>query len=144
MTTKLDIIAQENLTQLTNDELVGAHREAKAHLERYKRQVGFMELEMHQRMDAVGSRALADGNGEILVTRRPPAPEYDQNLLVPLREVLTHEAFGESYVTKTTESWNMTKLKKWAGLLGKPVQDIMDRALLPVTRVGKLEFPEEK
>ena len=147
MTTPIKTSSGINLWELTNYSLVEEYADYQNDLARVQKTLGHLEQEIHARLDAASATALTDDDGVILVKRTPRTPDYDQGLLVALKEALTAEAYGESWVeggikeTFVAARWDMRQVLKWARTLGKPVQDILDRARLP-GKPGNLEFAE--
>ena len=134
---------------LSNQDLIKARRQAQAMLAQYESELGHIDQMIHARLDVTEATALTDDDGVILVKRTPRTPDYDQGLLVALKEApgFAGEAYKESWVeewikeTTVAAHWDMQQVKKWARTLGKPVLDILDRARLP-GKPGKLEFAE--
>lgn len=139
-----------NLWELTHESLVLEYAHFRDKIAEQQKYLGHIDQEIHARMDAASATALTNDDGEILVKRTPAKPEYDQGLLVALKEVpgFAGDAYKESWVEEWTKEtvvvahWDMVKLNKWSRTIGKPVQDILNRARLPEQR-GKLKFIEE-
>ena len=133
---------------LSNQDLMKARQQAQAMLAQYESELGHIDQMIHARLDITEATALTDDDGVILVKRTPADPKYDQGLLRALFEIMPDGALSECFefeheekITKP-DKWNMTKVKKWARTLGKPVLDILDRARLP-GKPGNLTFPDK-
>lgn len=142
----------EALEDLTNEELVEERRRVQVEAKLLTDHLGHIDQRIHTLMDANEAQALTDDEGVIIVERKPKgSPSYDQGILRAIIEApgFNDEAFEECWITEYEEPvkrvpahWNMGKVLKWARKLGKPVQDIVDRAKLPQA-TGNLEFKGE-
>ena len=147
MTTNISATTEVVAKLLTNNALVQEYNSAVATMESYKRVAGHLEQQIHTRLAAIDANALTDDDGVILVKRTPRTPDYDQGYLVALKEILSDDSYKECWVeawakeTIVAAHWDMQQVKKYARMLGKSVQDILDRARLP-GKPGKLEFAE--
>lgn len=128
----------------TNDELALRHVEIKEDRKTLKRELGMVEMVIHQRLEASGAKELPSATHEIVHT---PKVEYDQVEMLRVREFLDKAILDDAFVdehdeiVKVEARFDMKKARHW-GKYGKDVQDIIDAA--KHEKPGKIEVKPRK